>query len=561
MLESITLKNLALIKESELTLGPGLNILTGETGAGKSIIIGSIRLALGEKASKDYIRRGADYALVELIFTCRREDIIARMKELDIPIEPDDSICIQRKITESRSQCRCNGETISSRALRELASMLIDIHGQNDTQTLLDARNYRDILDDYGDEELRRLRNESHNLFGEFKRLQNELEAAGLKDGGREKEVALAGFEISEIENARLVTGEDEELEDKYRIMKNGQRISELLGHAYEAVNDDSGALMLIGSALREIISASQLDDNLNELTDKVNTAEDIIKDALRDINQYMDRLDFSDEEYRRVTERLDVYNHLKNKYGSTVEAVLDYLEERKAFVAKMEDYDSYLASLEIKVLESKKKYLECASALSAARKKCADELEKKLIDNLSELNFLNVSVNVSVDSDEKYMSESGIDKVDFLVSFNPGEPLRSLSQVASGGELSRFMLALKAVTAGKEQEMTLVFDEIDSGISGNTAWNVSKKMALIGREHQVIAITHLPQIAAMADSHYLINKTASDSETVTDIVRISEEEATHEIARMVSGGELTDAGLTHAKELLDNAKSCKINL
>ncbi len=560
MLESITLKNLALIKESELTLRPGLNILTGETGAGKSIIIGSIRLALGEKANRDIIRRGEEYALIELVFTSRRADVSALMRELDIPEEPDGTIYIQRKILESRSTCKCNGETVSSRALKSLASMLINIHGQNDTKDLLDARNYRDILDDYGDESIVSLRDEVAAAVKQYKSLVSELEEAKGNLSSREKDIALARFEAEEIDAARLVVGEDEELEEKYRLMKNSQKIVEYMGRAYGATNDD-GAGAMLSVAVREIGSALQYDENLADIADRIATAEDILKDACRSMQDYMDSMDFSEAEYRETENRLDVINHLKNKYGESIEKVLEYAKERKEYIAKMEDYDAYLADLEVKAGDARRNSLKAANELSALRKQAGKELEGKLIENLVDLNFANVSVEVSIDSNEEYLSVTGQDKVDFLVSFNLGEPVKSLSQVASGGELSRFMLALKAITADREEIETLVFDEIDAGISGKTAWNVSQKMAVIGREHQVIAITHLPQIAAMADTHYLIEKKESDDSTITDIVRLSDSEAELEIARMVSGGELTEAGISNAKELLENAKSCKMEL
>lgn len=559
MLESITVKNLALIRESEVNLRPGLNILTGETGAGKSIILGSIRLALGERAGKDVIRRGEEYALVELTFTSEREEITQKMKELDIPIEPDGSIFISRRIQETRSVCKCNGETISSRALKELASMLINIHGQNDTQTLLNVSNYQDILDEYGDETLFSMVNKTSEAYKAYKALVNELEAARGTDGNKDKDVALARFEIDEIEAARLVVGEDTELEDKYRLMKNGQKIAEALGKAYQALDMDSGAGAGIGYAVREVGSALALDEGVSNIADGLATVEDILKDVTRNMQDYIDRMDFSEMEYRETESRLDTYNHLKSKYGDSVEKVLAYAEERSAFIAKMEDYDAYIADLEVKVDAARAEALKCARKLSELRREAGASLEKKLTENLIELNFGSVDFKVDIQSDESLLSAEGMDKVDFLVSFNAGEPVKSLSQVASGGELSRFMLALKAVTADKEKIETLVFDEIDAGISGKTAWSVSQKMSILGKDHQVIAITHLPQIAAMADTHFLIEKKVVEDTTVTDIRRLAEVEKEQEIARMLSGGELTEAGISNAKELLESARSCKM--
>lgn len=559
MLESITVKNLALIKESEVILRPGLNILSGETGAGKSIILGSIRLALGERATKDVIRHGEEYALIELIFTSDNTDVIKKMDELDIPREPDGTISIQRKIMESRSVCKCNGETISSKALRELASLLINIHGQNDTQTLLDSRNYRDILDDYGDDELFSKKEETAGLYDEYRKVKAELDDAKGSNQAKDKDIALARFEAEEIEAARLVIGEDEELEEKYRLMKNSQRIAESLGKIHSAINMDSGAGASIGYSLKEMGNVIQYDEKLTQMSDGLTDAEEIIKDTIRSIQDYMDSMEFSEQEYKETENRLDIYNHLKDKYGNTVEKVLEYAKDRHLFIEKMDNFEAYLEDLQKKVTEARERVLISGRSLSKLRQCAAVRLQEKLIDNLKELNFDSIQLEILVTEDEELLSANGIDTVDFLVSFNMGEPVKSLNQVASGGELSRFMLALKAATADKESIETLVFDEIDSGISGKTAWNVSKKMAVLASNHQVIAITHLPQIAAMADSHYLIEKNVVGDMTVTDIRRLTDSERENEIARMLSGGELTENGLSNAKELIENARSCKM--
>ncbi len=554
MLESITVRNFALIKESEIVLAPGLNILTGETGAGKSIILGSIRLALGERASKEIIRSGAEYALVELVFTSNQAEVLSKLKELDIPEEPDGSICISRRIMESRSVAKCNGETISSRALKELASLLIDIHGQNDTQTLLDAKNYRDILDDYIGDEIADSLEVMNQLYRDYVALTKELDEAGAQDESRVKDVDFARFELEEIDNARLIIGEDEELEQRYTLMKNSKRIAEALGKASSALDMDNGACAGMGYALRELNSVSEYDSGVCEIADSLASAEDIIRDALRTIQGYMDDMDFSEQDYRETEERLDVINHLKNKYGNTIEDVLAYADNRRDFIEKMSDYDAYLEKLKIRVDDACKQALSQAKKISGIRRSGADKLQKELIANLEALNFNNIEFRIDIDSGEEKLGRCGYDEVDFLVSFNVGESVRSLSQVASGGELSRFMLALKASTGDRERIGTLIFDEIDSGISGKTAWNVSEKMSAIASGRQVIAITHLPQIAAMADTHFLIEKSVADGETVTDIGRLSDEEHLREIARLLSGGEVTDSALLNAKELLVKA-------
>lgn len=554
MLESITVKNLALIKESRIQLHEGLNILTGETGAGKSIILGSVRLALGERASKDIIRTGEDHALIELVFSDNSKEVNDCMKQLDLPTESDGSIYISRRIQEGRSVAKCNGETISGRDLKRLAALLIDIHGQNDTKELLDVKNYRDILDDYAGDAVDKLKADTAAAYDEYRKIKKELSEADADESNKEKELALARFEVEEIENAKLNTGEDTELEDKYRMMKNAGRIAESMSKVSGALDRDSGAGAIIGSAVRELLSVSEYDTDVSEMSDRLSTTEDMLADILRDIQSYMDRMEFSEAEFRQTENRLDTINHLKSKYGDSIEDILKYAQDRADYITKMEDIDAYIDNLKAKLADAKKTALMHAKALHSERAKAAERLCKVMEERLKELSFENVSMDVSVKDDEDALSASGIDDVDILVSFNLGEPVKSLSQVASGGELSRFMLALKEVTADKEKVGTLVFDEIDSGISGKTAWNVSGSMKNLASSHQVIAITHLPQIAARADAHYLIEKYTEADSTVTDIKALSEDEKEKEIARLLSGGELTEAGLANARELLSKA-------
>lgn len=554
MLESITVKNLALIKESRIQLHEGLNILTGETGAGKSIILGSVRLALGERAGKDVIRTGADHAMVELVFTDKSEEVIQCMKELELPAEEDGSIFISRRIQEGRSVAKCNGEMISGRDLKRLAALLIDIHGQNDTRELLDVSNYMDILDEFGADSIGPLLDKMKLGYKEYKAIEDELKEAAASCDSRDKDISLAQFEVQEIENARLSTGEDEELEERYAKMKNAGRIAEGLSKVSSALSDEGGVSDILGSAQRELGSLTQYDTNVSNMLDGLATSADMIDGLLRDIQGYMDEMEFSEAEFRETENRLDTINHLKNKYGNTIEEVLKYAEDKSAYLEKMQDMDAYMSRLNVKRDEAHKKAMDIACKLHDARVETAKSLCGLMTQKLKELSFENVSMDIEVSSDEGRLGVSGIDDTDILVSFNKGEPVRSLSQVASGGELSRFMLALKEVTAIKGGVDTLVFDEIDAGISGRTAWNVSGSMKKLAATHQVIAITHLPQIAARADRHYLIEKHTEDDSTVTDIRELKDEEKVEEIARLLSGGELTKAGLVNARELIESA-------
>ena len=560
MLISLHVKNLALIEESEVYFSNGLNILTGETGAGKSIIIGSIHLALGAKAGKELIRSGAEYALVELLFSSSKKEVIDKMKELDLPVESDGSILIQRKILPMRSVCKINGETTSSRQLKEIASLLINIHGQNDTQSLLNVKKYSEILDEFGGETVLSLRDKLNNRYETYYALKKEFDEAKKNEINKDKDLSLAKFEVQEIESADLQIDEDNKLEEIFRKMNNSKKIAEAVSKAYNATGFESeeSAGEQIGHALREIKNVVPYDSELEQLEEELCQIDNLINDFNRHISDYLSELEYEPDELRNIENRLDICNHLKSKYGNTIEDVLNYCEKQKKSIEKLSDYQLYIDNMNEKLKTEENEVIKLAYQLSDLRKNYAKTLSDRITVNLKELNFNNISFEVSVNSVKENLNRDGIDTVDFLVSFNPGEPVKSLNLVASGGELSRFMLALKTVMADKEEIKTLIFDEIDSGISGKTAWNVSQKMALLGREHQLICITHLPQIAAMADTHFLIEKTSSSESTVTEIKKLDEQESIREIARLLGTSEITDAVLANAMELKDMANHTK---
>ena len=558
MLESLHVKNLALIKEEEVTFYPGLNILSGETGAGKSIILGSIRLALGAKAGRDFIRNGEDYALIEMIFRSDKKEVKDKLLELDLPVEDDGTVFISRKIMDGRSTAKVNGETVTGKGLRSVASLLINIHGQNDTADLLDSSNYLEILDDYAGNAIDREKEQVAGAFAEYTELKNELDKNKSLDRNRDKELSLAQFEVNEILAAKLQPGEDEELESRYRRMNNSKKIAEYIGRAYSALDDEAGASSSLDFALREIRNGQNLDSGLDEIEEAVATASDIVADCKRNISNYLAEMEFSEAEFYEVESRLDVINHLKDKYGDSIEKILKYADEQQKLIEKLSDFSAYLADLEVKVHKAKKELLEKSRELSRIRKDKAAVLSGELVKNLKQLNLEHALCEVAVDTDEEKITETGIDSVDFSVSFNVGEPPKSLGLVGSGGELSRFMLALKAITADKDRTETLIFDEIDAGISGKTAWNVAEKMNVIGQEHQVIAITHLPQISAMADSHFLIEKISDDSRTETHIRHLDENESIEEVARLMSTDTITDSILESAAQLRKQALGVK---
>ena len=556
MLVSLHVKNLALIDESEVFFENGLNILTGETGAGKSIIIGSIHLALGAKVSKEFIRTGAEYALIELIFLTQKKEVMEKMKELEVPVEQDGTILIQRKILPGRSVCKVNGETIGSRQLKEIASLLIDIHGQNDTQQLLNVKKYSEILDDFAGETVFHIKNDFEHKFDYYLSLKKKLNEAKEQEINREKELSLAIFEASEIETANLQVGEDNQLEERYRKMNNSKRIAEAISRAYQAIGNESqtSACEQITYALREIKAVASYDQELSEMEEELMQIDSLMNDFNHHVSDYLSGLEFEQNEFLEIENRLNICNHLKSKYGNSIEEILSYLKKQKEVIIQLSDFQWYLNDLNQKLKTAENEVMKLAIELSMERTNYAKILSEMLSVNLKDLNFLNVSFSVNVISDKERLTRDGIDTIDFLVSFNPGEPKKSLSLVASGGELSRFMLALKTIMADKEQTQTLIFDEIDAGISGKTAWNVSEKMALLGKEHQLICITHLPQIAAMADTHFMIEKISQENTTFTRIRELNEEESLNEIARLLGTSKITPAVLANAKELKDMA-------
>lgn len=550
MLQSLHVKNLALIEETEVEFGRGLNILTGETGAGKSLLIGSVNLALGGKFEKDMLRKGADSALVELVFDCDSPKV--KEKLLQMELEPEDgNIIISRKLQAGKSVCRINGETVTARQVKELAELLIDIHGQHEHQSLLNKKKHMEILDAYCGEKFRRAAADVEEAYRECSMLRRELEEERRDEEAMAREQSLAQFELQEIQDARLVAGEDEELERRYRLMVNGKRITESLAESYQHTGSDfdESACNALSRALRALRGISGLDERLGELEGQLSEIDSLLADYNRDLADYMSDFEFDEEDFAAVEDRLNLLNRLKEKYGKSLEAVISYGEERQKLLEKLEDYDAYMAQLAEKLKLAQERLESYCEQLSKIRKKNAEVLTKQLKAALVHLNFLTVEFQVAV-SRAQVITAKGYDEVEFLISVNPGESLKPLSQVASGGELSRIMLAIKTVLAGRDDIDTLIFDEIDAGISGRTAWRVSEQLDRVGKEHQVLCITHLPQIAAMADRHFVIEKSATSDNTITDIRRMPEEESLGELARLLGSDALTEAALSNAREM-----------
>lgn len=558
MLVSLHVKNLALIQETEVNFKEGLNILSGETGAGKSIIIGSINLALGARADKDMIRRGAEYALVELIFQITDNLVLETARSLEIPVEEDGIIIIQRKIHPTRSICKIGGETVSAKQLKELSELLIDIHGQHEHQSLLYKKNHLEILDAFAGDELLKIKTKIKDMYGQYTSLKKELLEFSVDDSAKAKELSLAEYELNEIVDANLIVGEDDELEVQYRRMSNSRQIVEGASKAhYLTGNGDESAADLIGRAVRELRTVEDYDSQAKDLASELDNIDSLLGDFNRNIAQYLSDMEFDDEAFAHVEERLNKLNHLKLKYGGTVAAVLEYKEDLEKRIEKLKNADAYKIQLQQKLDKTKEELETFCGKANKIREKEAKSLSSDMVKALTDLNFLDVHFEIQVRHKEEF-SSNGSDDVEFMISTNPGEPIKSLGSVASGGELSRIMLAIKTVLASRDRIPTMIFDEIDTGISGKTAWKVSEKLGQLSKSHQVICITHLPQIAAMADQHYKIAKQAVNNQTVTEIRQLDNNEAIDELARMLGGEEITDTVRENARELIDTAQKKK---
>ncbi len=554
MLTNVHVKNLALIEETEINFREGFNILTGETGAGKSIIIGSINYCLGAKADKEVIREGAEYALAELTFNVSSPDILGLIKNMDIPAEEDGTLILTRRIMPGRSVFKVNGETVTARQIKELASLLIDIHGQHDHQSLLSEKRQKDMLDDFAGEELAKVILDLGKDYDLLKKTEEEIESFDMDEARRARDLALCEYEVNEIDNANLTEGEEEQLLKKHNLMNNGMKIKSNLTKSEQYLSGDDGVLSTIGYAVREMNQAAGLDEAAGTIASHLSDAEQVLLDLHREILDYMESLDFDDEDFANVEERLDLIGRLSLKYGRTTKDIIEYGNKRREELIKLSEGESYLASLKKKREEILDSYLKKAEKAHKIREKEAKRLADDITESLKELNFLKVDFRIDVTEDKENIKRDGFDDISFMISLNAGEKLRPLSQVASGGELSRVMLAIKTVLAKRDNIETLIFDEIDTGISGVTAWQVAGKIGQLAENHQIICITHLPQIAAKADTHFMIEKHEKDGRTVTEINEVSGDAHVDEIARLLGSENITDAVRANAVDLLKQA-------
>ena len=552
MLDRLMVKDLALIEKSVVEFGPGLNILTGETGAGKSILLGSIQLALGQKANKDMIRHGSEQALIELSFSLGEEKE-AELKELEEDLEIEEgSLIIRRKISEKKSENRVNDLSVTLAKLREISGELLDLHGQHEHHSLLKEGAHLAILDSFMTRRGGLILSEVKEAYENYREKKKKVEAYSLPEEERKRELDFLQFELEELSSANLKPGEEEQLSKDYAVYENRDRLKSLLLRVQEELADRD-----FHGPVKNLEEAVTFDESLKNVLDTAYELEAVGEDCLRAVEHYLDHSEMDEEKFFLLGERLDTIRSLMMKYGGTEEKALEALSKKEERLRFLTDYEKKKALMEEALARSEEELREKAGKLSLERQKTAKELEERIQQEMQELGFLDTRFTFRFEK-KKEISEKGFDEVESYVSLNPGEPLRPLREVGSGGELSRIMLSIKTVLADTDAVPTLIFDEIDTGISGRTAEKVGEKLEKIAKNHQVILITHLPQIAAKADRHFLIEKNVQEGKTKTEIHALNEEASVKELARLLGGEELTEAALQNARSLKAKAKEKK---
>ncbi len=556
MLSSLHIENVAVIEKADVEFGPGFNVLTGETGAGKSILIDSIAAALGSRVSRDIVRHGTDKALVTAVFTGINADEWLREND----IEPEDELILQRRITaDGKSSCKINGCPVSVSVLRELGDKLLMINGQNDGRQLLDEQTHLACLDSFGDTES--FHEDYLCSYAKYTELKKKIKSLKMSDMEKEYTSAKLNKVVEELSKAKLKPGEEEELSERFDYMKNSEKLSEALNEAYGLLyTSSSSSISQAEEAMGYIDGVKHLSPELMETAKALNDAVFLLRDAAERASDLLEGLDFSPEDFDRISQRLSLIKKLSKKYDRDENGLIELLNESNEKLYSITSSDELIESLKKELAYIKKELIEKGKALSEERKKAAAKLSERIAKELADLSMPSVRfcALVSPKSGEEKLDSSGIDDVRFLMSANAGEDPGRISKIASGGELSRIMLALRSALSDKDNTPSLIFDEIDTGVSGIAASRVAEKMAELSENKQIICISHLPQIAAMADSHYRISKAEKNGRTYTTLEELDMEGKTAEVARLQGGDSITDNTLTSARELIIASETFK---
>ena len=576
MLRDLHIQNFALIDDLQVQFQPGLNILTGETGAGKSILIDALELLLGARASSDFIRTGAKKAYIEAIFDYDSSVINPLLEEMGVESDDNNQLVLSRDITHSgNNRLRINGQLANKRMVGNLRKYLIDIHGQHEHQSLMDKREHIRLLDEYGGEKIEKLKEKTSQAYTRLNKVKKELKKLRQNEQEKNQRIDLLKFQVDEIDKAQLAIGEEDELLNRRKILMNSEKLFKKAGEINQLFSGDGyeipGVMELLGKILKNIEDMGKIDEKLESVLEMAQNAYYQLEEASFEMNDYTETIEFDQEELMDIEERLNLINTLKRKYGQTVEEILDYRKEIGKELESLTNSEEKMEELEAELKELEEEYCKVAIQLSETRNEVGIEFSWKIMRELNDLSMSNAKFVVNLERQEskdgveidgiRYkFGRDGLDDVEFLISPNPGEDLKPLIKIASGGEISRIMMAIKAVTIDLDQVDSVIFDEIDSGVGGETGQRLAEKLALIAKDKQGICITHLPQIAAMADTHFHIYKEVKDQRTNSNMVRLSEEEQIEELARMY-GGINVDAAREHAFATLDMARKKKEQL
>ncbi len=557
MVLELYMKNCALVEELRLSIDKNLNILTGETGSGKSIIIDALGLSLGEKYDRSFLRKGTEKGLVEAVFYSENDNLKKILEENGLELDEDNLLVVTRVIySDGKSVARINGRTVKMSLLKEIASTLIDVHGQHQNQALFNKETHLEFLDLFGEVDLQPFKKsykEIYDKYSEVKRALNIL-TENKDDMQIQREIDLLKFQLNEIDSARLSKDEYDDLLRQRDVYRNSEKIFNNLNSSYQNLYEGSvNAVDLIGNAVKELSAISQYDKSLEDYNNDIERIMYELQDISRDIRNYKDSIDFEPYELEQIEIRVDEINGLRRKYGDSIEDIFKYYDKTKARLDEILNRDERVEELKSEIVKLEKELKIQADILTNERKKIANNLEEVLLIELKSLDMKNVVFKVNFE--QSIFNHSGQDDVEFMISFNLGEDIKPIYKVASGGEMSRFMLAFKTILADIDGIDTLVFDEIDTGISGIAAQIVGEKLSNIGKKKQIICITHLPQIAANADTHYCIEKSTANNRTFTTIKKLDHNQKRDEIARLIAGSNITEKTIEHASEIIELAK------
>ncbi|WP_279230306.1 DNA repair protein RecN [Thermohalobacter berrensis] len=561
VLTELSIKNFAIIDNVHISFSKGFNVLTGETGAGKSILINAIEMVLGGRAAKEYVRRGKEKAIIEAIFQIENPNKINKiLEEYGIKSEPDNTLLLTREIfSTGRSTSRINGRTVTLTMLNNLTKYLVDIHGQHEHQSLLTWENHINFIDLLGGNKVFKLKKNIKYYYNELKKYRNKLNSLTENEMERERQIDLLKFQIEEIDNAQLEENEEDELMNEYNILSNAEEIMKTIGDITEKLNStDFYEKSLIDELNNILTNLQKISEHDSKLENYSNIVESIIfqlQDLSRELRLYIDTIEYDPERLELVNERIDLINKLKRKYGNSIKDILKYRDKIYKELQILENSKEEIQKINKEIKKNEDKLSKLCNELTKERRIIGNNIEKNITEELKKLNMKDIKFKVKYDKYD-YFTENGLDKIEFYISPNPGEPLKPLSKIASGGEMSRIMLAFKSILAEVDEIPCLIFDEIDTGISGKTAQIVGRKISKLSKTRQIICITHLPQIASISESHFYIDKIVSNGRTMTKIQKLDYDGRIKEISRLLGGYNLTTSTKKYAEEMIKNLKN-----